>query len=354
MIGFASREQFDLLLRELGGDYDVYGPGTRDGSPVLTRLSRISGTDAFCWNDYRLADSLKAFWFQPAKLLAGWRREAPADMLRPSLRPKVIVGAKACDLNALEVLDRVFRDHAYREPAYCAAREENLIISGDCTGHGSSCFCTLLDRLPWASSSFDLNLSPVEDGYLLETGSARGKDLMAEHARLFREARGDEIAARDRSRKAIAASVREQNRQFEVKDSFADAVLKNLKTRIWGELAASCVECNACNYICPTCHCFLLHDCKAGQSAVRVSLWDSCFHGGYARMAGGGTPRLQLTERFKNHYYHKFVSFPENWGIVGCSGCGRCVDACLGGIDKRECLHQLESRWIPSEVVEGI
>ena len=85
-----------------------------------------------------------------------------------------------------------------------------------------------------------------------------------------------------------------------------------------------------------------------------MSQWDSCFHAGYARMAGGGTPRLQLTERFKNHYYHKFVSFPRNWGITACSGCGRCVDACMGKIDKRKCLHRLETEWIPTEVIEEI
>jgi ferredoxin len=71
-------------------------------------------------------------------------------------------------------------------------------------------------------------------------------------------------------------------------------------------------------------------------------------------MAGGLTPRLQLTERFRNHYQHKFVAFPRNWGITACSGCGRCIDACMGRIDKRECLHTLETRWIPSEVSREI
>ena len=82
-----------------------------------------------------------------------------------------------------------------------------------------------------------------------------------------------------------------------------------------------------------------------------MSCWDSCFEAGYARMAGGGTPRLQLVERFKNHYYHKFVSFPRNWGVTACSGCGRCIDACMGRIDKRECLHRLETEWLPSDVL---
>ena len=87
---------------------------------------------------------------------------------------------------------------------------------------------------------------------------------------------------------------------------------------------------------------------------MRASCWDSCFESGYARMAGGGTPRLQLVERFRNHYFHKFVSFPRNWGVTACSGCGRCIDACMGRIDKRDCLHRLETEWLPSDTLEEV
>jgi len=139
-----------------------------------------------------------------------------------------------------------------------------------------------------------------------------------------------------------------------VKDPLEKSVSKHDRTRIWSGLAATCVECHACNLVCPTCHCFLLHDLPAEGGAARVRLWDSCFSAGHARMAGGLTPRLQLTERFRNHYQHKFVAFPRNWGITACSGCGRCIDACMGRIDKRECLHTLETRWIPSEITREI
>ena len=37
-----------------------------------------------------------------------------------------------------------------------------------------------------------------------------------------------------------------------------------------------------------------------------------------------------------------------------CTVCGRCVDACMGRIDKRECLHRLETEWLPSDVLEEV
>jgi formate hydrogenlyase subunit 6/NADH:ubiquinone oxidoreductase subunit I len=249
---------------------------------------------------------------------------------------------------------RVLRDHEWKEPTWCRAREENLVISSDCTDAGPCCFCTMLGDEPHPSGNFDLNLSPHDGGWWVEVGSPKGEELVVAHPDLFQEAGPDAGERRDGDRRKMTERVEEINRSFHVRDPFETSVEKNLKTRIWGRLAATCVECNACNMVCPTCHCFLFEDVPSDDGALRVRRWDSCFHAGHARMAGGGTPRLQLTERFKNHYHHKFVSFPRNWGVTACTGCGRCIDACMGRIDKRECLHRLETEWIPSEVLDEL
>jgi len=257
-------------------------------------------------------------------------------------------------VKALHILDCVLRDHAWKEPMWCLAREENLVVTGDCTAPGASCFCTMLGDEPHPTGDFDLNLAPYEEGWLVEIGSPKGKALVDAHGELFREAGPQAQEALETARRAMTDAVKEQNRTFRVRDPFSLSVEKNLKTRIWGRLAATCVECNACNMVCPTCHCFLFDEVPTKEGSSRVRRWDSCFHAGHARMAGGGTPRLQLTERFKNHYVHKFVSFPHNWGVTACTGCGRCIDACMGRIDKRECLHRLETEWIPSEVLDEL
>lgn len=341
------------LLRDLARDYDVYAPQQIGDDLVLRRLESTETVPEIAWNDYRLSESFKPFFFQPGRILSEWAGNVPKE--GPPVRPRALLGMKACDLKALAVIDCVFRDHTFREPAWCAARENNLIISGDCTANAESCFCSMLGEKPWPESLFDLNLAPVDGGgYLVEIGSEKGEEVVSTHAELFGNPPDGAVASRDDRRSEVAVAVQKQNEPFATKDPFEASVDKNLKTRIWGKLAATCVECNACNLVCPTCHCFLLNDVKTPGGSTRISLWDSCFYAGYARMAGGGTPRLQLTERFKNHYYHKFVSFPRNWGVTACSGCGRCIDACMGRIDKRECLHRLETEWLPSEVLEEI
>lgn len=341
------REDIRELVRLLDATYDVYGPASAGGD-----LARLRAGDEVPWNDVRMPQTLKPLWLQPAKIVSRWTPEGPRE--GGSAPARAVFGAKACDLDGLRILDAVLRNQAWKEPAWCEARDVNFIVSGDCTSCASSCFCTMLGKKPWPEEGFDLNLSPAEDGYVVEPGSPRGEAFLAANASLFREATASRITARDATRTEVEAALEQQNAAWPVQDPLDVTVEKNLKTRIWGKLAATCVECSACNHVCPTCHCFLLFDRETEEGAMRASLWDSCFHAGYARMAGGSTPRLQLTERFKNHYYHKFVSFPRNWGVTACTGCGRCIDACMGRIDKRECLHRLETEWMPSEVLEEI
>jgi len=346
---FIGRVDLDSLIRELARELEVLCPHREGDALVLSRVDPEAPV-AFEWNEHRADTSLRAVWHKPRNVLVHWRRGRPhAGAAAPS---RVVVGAKACDLVALECLDRVFREHDYQEPAYCAARDATFVVSGDCTSPAPACFCTMLEGAPHPTSGYDLNLSPVADGYLVDIGSDAGWAVVEGSRELFSVPEEDLIRQRDRRREEIAGRVREQNRLHLLRDALSRSVEKNLKTAIWGELAATCVECNACNYVCPTCHCFLLTDSGDADQGARASVWDSCFHAGHARMAGGGTPRLQLVERFKNHYFHKFVSFPRNWGLVACCGCGRCIDACLGGIDKRACLYALETRWLPTEAAE--
>lgn len=337
------------LARALAVTHEVFAPRATGDRLVLDRLA-AAGSGEVPWNAYRLPDPLKAIWFQPGRIVARWPRQA-SD---PPPRPRAIFGAKACDLKAVACLDKVLRDHGFKEPGWCAARANTLIVAGDCTDCAASCFCTMLGDEPYPTQLFDLCLSPADGGYLAATGSAEGERLVAAHAALFAEAPPALVAQRDRARAAMLERVRQQNQAFPVRDPFERSVAKHERTQIWAELAATCVECSACNMVCPTCHCFLLNDEREGSGAVRLRVWDSCFSAGHARMAGGLTPRLQLTERFRNHYQHKFVTFPRNWGITACSGCGRCIEACMGRIDKRECLHKLETRWLPSEVAQEL
>lgn len=338
------------FLLALARRRDLFLPALAGTGHVLRPVDSAAGAPALAWNPRRLAESPKAFWFAPSRVVVRWGADGPRAAEAPGAR--AVAGLKACDLAALAIVDRVFRDHEFREPAWVAARERTFVVSGDCTDCLDSCFCPLVGGRPWPERGFDLNLSPAEGGWLVDAGSEAGEAFLDETAALLRPARTGEIETRARRRNDLEERVRAQNEEFRTATSWRELVARSERSRLWGVLSATCVECSACNLACPTCHCFLFTDGRADGEAVRVSGWDSCFMAGHARMAGGGTPRLELTERFRNHYFHKFVAFPENWGVTACTGCGRCVEACMGRIDKRDVLRRLETGWIPSDAAE--
>jgi ferredoxin len=43
-------------------------------------------------------------------------------------------------------------------------------------------------------------------------------------------------------------------------------------------------------------------------------------------------------QRLRNRFYCKFYYFPQHYGPVSCTGCGRCIDACPVNVDITEVL----------------
>ena len=118
---------------------------------------------------------------------------------------------------------------------------------------------------------------------------------------------------------------------------------KKYTSELWEDEAKTCVECGACNTICPTCHCFLLYDQKNEQQMRRLRIWDSCMIKDFARVAGGANPRAKLWMRLRNRFEKKFDFFPKVANIYACTGCGRCILSCPAKIDIRKVLKRLVS-----------
>ena len=119
------------------------------------------------------------------------------------------------------------------------------------------------------------------------------------------------------------------------------AVEGSFDSELWSDFAENCVECGACNFICCTCHCFLLADgVDEDGKPARSKLWDACLFNGFARTAGGGTPRPFRAERLRNRFDKKFSFFPQVLGRYACDGCGRCTEACIAKIDIRDVLRR--------------
>lgn len=289
---------------------------------------------------FRAYDNFKKFLLPPRFKVAEYPEKEWED-IKIEDGKKVLIGLKGCDVAGLSMLDKVFlEDPDFVDPFYRKNRESLVIVSSDCTRCGETCFCNLLGNNPYATGGFDINLSEISGGYIIESDSSIGDRCVTELS--LDEATEEQVEERDKKREKVTADLREQNAEFEkaFKSDLAERVDAGYESDSGWALGSTCVSCGACTNVCPVCYCFTLFDRKdkSGEKSKRFMVWDSCQYKGFAQMAGGLNPRFSLMERFKNRYYHKFFRFKDRYDDYKCTGCGRCVDDCPGEIDMREVL----------------
>lgn len=304
------------------------------------RLVRADGwdPDRHTLGAYRPVEPLKSLLFRPREYLGAWTGPVPDD---PTTE-RIVFGVKNCDLSALDIHDQVFLNQDLQDPNYAQARNNTILVSCDCTGFLDVCFCPAVGERPYPTKGFDINISSTPKGYVLESGTDRGADLLRSAERYLRPADDALLEARERQRAMMYDKLADNAAAHGLapQTDLRRAVEETFESDLWEDFAADCVECGACNFICCTCHCFLLADGLDAQGdPARCKHWDSCLFPGFACTAGGD-PRPLRAQRLRNRFDKKFIFFPEVLGRYACDGCGRCTEACIGKIDIRNVLKR--------------
>jgi ferredoxin len=324
------------FLNAVAQEMDLYVPKKSGQHFVYTRYDTSAETAAE-FNNIRACTPVKEFLL-PLRELAAIFPE-PFDL--KELKPFAVFGLKDCDLRSIEILDKVFLEEEFRDPLYVARRQKMFIISSDCFDPGESCFCNVMDGKPFPESGFDLNVSQVKDGFIIEAGSQRGKDFIKKHDELFTDAPAASLSERDKNRTHTQKQLEQQNADLKFDTPIKELLEGGYDSEVFDVEAKSCIECQACTRVCPTCHCFYLYDTKQKDYFSKMKMWDSCMRLAYAAVAGGANPRKVLGDRLRHRLMHKFAYFLDRYGLQMCIGCGRCVDADAGGIDIRAILKKL-------------
>jgi NAD-dependent dihydropyrimidine dehydrogenase PreA subunit len=197
---------------------------------------------------------------------------------------------------------------------------------------------------PWPLKLFDINLSPIDGGYVVEVATEKGSKFIDDNSRLFTEAYGGQIQQKEKNREKVTGLLADANKDYPLKLDLSLTHKLNTGNKIWKTLTKDCVECSACNFICPTCTCFVLLDQVKGKDNERFKVWDACLKAGYQKVAGGSNPRGKLYERLQNRYNCKFNYSFDRLNRYTCVGCGRCIDGCAGNIEMRKIFVELEKQ----------
>ncbi len=281
---------------------------------------------------------------QPFKSFLNHSREKIINDIEKSKKSVIVAGVKGCDLQSLTLQDYVYKEGDYEDPVYVERRLNMIIIGTDCTYAKETCFCIAMEGVPYPTAYFDINLSMMDNYFLVEAVSEKGARIVDDYKTFFLGASSKDADIRKTNRERVSAQVKDFIDKRGTPDTaeIKGTVAKRYnELPFWQDYASTCVECGACNLVCPTCHCFLLFDEKYKDKAGRSRIWDSCLYKTFAMVAGGANPRKHLYERLRNRFDKKFAFFPQILNYFACTGCGRCIEACPGDIDIREVLKGL-------------
>lgn len=308
------------------------GPVKHNGNSFC--FEKFEETRELELNSYRTID--------PLKILFYLFREKVYPLKNHNAK-RIILGAKACDLRALHLLDKAMMQSGFVDPVFKVWRDNTLVISSDCDQIHETCSCDLVKGHPYPEKGFDLNLSVLDGNYLIEIGSERCSEFveLIKNEISVTNPTGQDKEKVKLNREKTTVKLSEKNRNLYHSEKYSS--LRKVKHISWEEASEDCIGCGACTNICPTCYCLILNDESTGKDFVKVRSYDSCQWHGYARVAGGGTPRPKMTERFRNRYLCKFDYMHKNFGEIGCTGCGRCTEACAAKIDFREVVKNVNS-----------
>jgi sulfhydrogenase subunit beta (sulfur reductase) len=267
--------------------------------------------------------------------------------------PKLaFLGARACEIAALAVQDRVLIGTEFIDPDYMVRRANVFVVAVQCTTSASTCFCTSMGTGPELSEGFDLSLTELDEGFIVEAGTPAGRAV------LERLPLRPATAAEQYGVAATVAAVRARIGDPVPAEGLHDRLLAQLDHPRWGQVAERCITCGNCTLTCPTCFCTTVTQTTdlAGHAAVASRSWESCFSPGFAKVAGGSF-RSRPRDRYRQWLTHKFATWWDQFGTSGCVGCGRCITWCPVAIDVRDELNTIAPPTPPaleSRLVEPV
>jgi formate hydrogenlyase subunit 6/NADH:ubiquinone oxidoreductase subunit I len=335
-----SKDNFRKMIEGLMQENDVFGPKWRDfdkyGNKVY-RFLKLNEFDELQMDYTRTHSSPKNFFLPFRETLATYNLvETEWDQeIRYSVHPRVIVGMRACDINALRKLDEVMLKSSYPNPYYSSRRRNTVIIGLDHIPL-EDCFCRSVDA-DIVFKGFDLFLTDIGQKYFVAIGSDTGYRMIESYG-------GEEVTEADQDTYKTVKKQIESKFKTQVDVTIIPELMDlEFESEVWKKWGDKCMSCGSCAMVCPTCYCYGVEEDldMSFKQASKERLLYSCNLVDFAMVAGGHNFRPEPHIRLKYRYYHQFRGFVEAFNQSLCVGCNRCGAACLAGITPKAVIDDL-------------
>jgi sulfhydrogenase subunit beta (sulfur reductase) len=311
---------------------DLVAP--RDVNGVLLYRS-VPDSNHIVWDYIRPVLSAKDSFFPATERLLTIEKTGQTIRLNEVLpnQERVIFGIRPCDARGIAALDALFINTDPIDRNYAQRRQNSVIIGLACSEIGETCFCTSTGGSPDDTTGMDILLKENNGDYKIQVLTEKG-------LRIAQEEWGLDSAIIE-TEKSIDQESPIQEPEFTLPEK--SAWPPQFNDKFWEDMAERCLSCRICAYVCPTCRCFDVRDESipsenGTNNYERIRCWDSCASEVYRRIAGGHNPRAEKGQRLRNRFFCKFYYYPEQYGPVACTGCGRCIDSCPVNIDITEVM----------------
>jgi len=257
-----------------------------------------------------------------------------------SEKPYVFFGLHACDINALNKLDKVLLGGVYPMPYYAAKRKNMFIIGIDCEPR-PYCFCRSMGA-DTVMHGFDMFITDLGEIYFVEILSDTAFNFL-------KKIENREPVEEDQVR--YRQVVADKNKKFTAQVDTTDLTKildMEFQSEVWKHWGDKCLSCGTCANVCPTCYCYNVHeqvDVDLSR-AIKTKTLYSCNLIDFAEVAGGHNFRPKSHNRLKYRYYHKHRGFVEAYEESLCVGCGRCSESCLASITVPEVISSIRGGTI--------
>jgi sulfhydrogenase subunit beta (sulfur reductase) len=323
------------LLDRLAKEYDLIGPVREN---VISFKPVKSGSEVTLDFVNSVLSPKNAFFPQTETLFRfsgngeGFKTEPEPE----TNRERVIFGIRACDARSLHLMDMVFGGQL-EDSYYMQKRAKTILIGLACFNPAETCFCPTFGIDPTSPEGVDIVFTDVDDRYWVQAMTERGASLLDQLAEFFDEPLGDEAKLKEEKAAGLTGM-----KKLDVA-GLPDKMEPLYDDAYWESIGLKCLGCGICTYLCPTCHCFDLVDEARDEGGERFRSWDSCMFPDFTLMASGENPRPNQKARVQQRFFHKLKYFPDRYGEIACTGCGRCLKYCPVNINITKIISDVMS-----------